>query len=54
MVRDQILVDKKKEESGDVRDMDAFTTLFKDLFAKYFSEFRYKGDQKTIYCVLKA
>lgn len=53
MVRDQILVDKKKDD-GEGRDMDTFTTMFKDLFAKYFGEFRYKGDQKAIYCVLKA
>jgi len=54
MVRDQILIDKKKEDAEDARDMETFTMLFKDLFAKYFGEFRYKGDQKVIYCVLKS
>jgi hypothetical protein len=54
IVRDQILIDKKKEDAGDARDMDTFTMMFKDLFAKYFGEFRYKGDQRVIYCVLKA
>ena len=54
LVRDQVLVDKKKEENGESRDMDTFTTLFKDLFSKYFSEHRYRGDQRVVYCVLKA
>jgi hypothetical protein len=44
MVRDQILIDKKKEDAGDTRDMENFTMMFKDLFSKYFGEFRYKGD----------
>ena len=54
LVRDQVLVDKKKEEAGENRDMDTFTMMFKDLFAKYFGEFRYRGDQRVVYCVLKA
>ncbi len=54
LVRDQVLVDKKKEEAGENRDIDTFTMMFKDLFAKYFGEFRYRGDQKVVYCVLKA
>lgn len=54
LVRDQVLVDKKKEEAGENRDIDAFTMMFKDLFAKYFGEFRYRGDPRVVYCVLKA
>jgi hypothetical protein len=56
MIRDFVLVDKKKEkeDSGEARDIDTFTMQFKDLFAKYFGEFRYRGDQRVVYCVLKA
>lgn len=54
LVRDQVLVDKKKEEAGENRDIDTFTMMFKDLFAKYFGEFRYRGDPRVVYCVLKA
>lgn len=54
MVRDQLLVDKKKDETAEAKDIDTFTLMFKDLFSKYFGEFRYRGDQKVVYCVLKA
>lgn len=53
LIRDQIFQEKKKEEA-DTRDIDTFTWIFKDLFSKYFGEFRYRGDPRTVYCVLKA
>jgi hypothetical protein len=38
------LVDKKtlkeREEAGESKDLDSFTMVFKDLFAKYFGEYR--------------
>ena len=54
MVRDYLLVDKKKDETVEAKDIDTFTVTFKDLFSKYFGEFRYRGDQQVVYCVLKA
>lgn len=36
------------------KDVDLFGTVFKELFAKFVTEFRYRGDPKVVYVVIKA
>ncbi len=63
MIKDQIIQDKMNRKgssnessynNNDYRDAEAFTSAFKELFAKYVQEFRYRGEQRAMFCVLKA
>ena len=36
------------------KDVDVFGTVFKELFGKFVTEFRYRGDPKVVYVVIKA
>ena len=35
-------------------ELNTFSALFKDVFAKFITEFRYRGDSKVVYVVIKA
>jgi len=42
------------QNSSAQRDLEGFSTAFKERFSKFISEYRYRGDPKVMFCCLKA
>ncbi len=55
MIKDQLLGGSgAAAHDSHSKDMDTFSSLYKEVFGKFVTEFRYRGDPKICYVVIKA